>query len=276
MGGLRLLNEQGCGLGSVRIHTRKGVGLAHGSPLKGGTRRGQTGPILVTPGWPVAGHANEIYSHCAVYNTGLPVHPALQVQPPPHLSPTTDSFGFFGFLAGHIVHERYYDELLRFFAHSVKDVHEAQDLTQQTVQRVLERRYAGGEVENVRALLYEVARNLLIDRHRQLQLRRHESDDVLLDHAAPAACEPEVVYAGQQRVQLLVSTIEALPPRCRQAFILHKIEGLPQAEVAHTMGVSLNMVERHIMLAVATCRKALNNAAPEREAQPVSPAPAAD
>lgn len=134
------------------------------------------------------------------------------------------------------------------------------------MQRVLERGYADGEVGNARALLFEVARNLLIDRHRQLRVRRHESDEVLQDHPAPAGAEPEARYAGQQRVQLLVATIEALPPRCREAFILHKIEGVPQAEVARQMGISLNMVERHIMLAVATCRNALGPPPPRRTA----------
>ena len=158
-----------------------------------------------------------------------------------------------------IVHVRYYGELLRFFMHEIKDVHESQDLVQQTFERVLARRYACDQVTQGRALLFEVARNLLIDRHRQAQVRRHESDDVLLDHSGPAAAEPEAVYAGHQRVVLLVAAIEALPPRCRKAFILHKIDGLSHAEVACEMGVSLNMVERHVMLAVAACRKALGD-----------------
>jgi len=165
------------------------------------------------------------------------------------------------------VHVRYYSELLRFFVHEIKDVHEAQDLVQQTFERVLERRYAGDQVANVRALLFEVARNLLIDRHRQLQLRRHESDEVLRNHSGPAAAEPEAVYAGHQRVVLLVAAIEALPPRCRKAFILHKIEGRSHVEVAREMGVTLNMVERHVMLAVAACRKALGDLPAKKSAQ---------
>jgi RNA polymerase sigma-70 factor (ECF subfamily) len=165
------------------------------------------------------------------------------------------------------VHVRYYNELLGFFMHAVKDVHEAQDLVQQTFERVLERDYAADQVVNERALLFEVGRNLLVDRHRQLQLRRHESDEVLLDHSGPVAAEPEAVYAGNQRVGLLVDAIEALPPRCRRAFILHKIDGLSHAEVAREMDITLNMVERHIMLAVAGCRKALGDLAPKRQAR---------
>jgi RNA polymerase sigma-70 factor (ECF subfamily) len=155
------------------------------------------------------------------------------------------------------VHARFYGELLRYFTREVKDAHEAQDLVQEAHGRVLARVAAGEKIEDLRGLLYETARNLLIDRHRQMLVRRHVSDAVLADMRGPACHEPETRYAGRQRVRLLEQTIESLPLRCRQAFVLHKLDGLPQAEVAARMGVSINMVERHIMLAVATCRKAL-------------------
>lgn len=168
---------------------------------------------------------------------------------------------------------RHYNELLGFFVRSVRDVHEAQDLVQQTFERMLSTEQAGRKAGQPRALLYEIARNLLVDRHRHLSVRLHDSDDALHDHPALPGCEPETVYAGMQRVQLLVATIEGLPPRCRAAFVRHRIDGLSHAEVAAEMGISLNMVERHIMLAVATCRKALGDGAQLRRPAP-QPSPA--
>lgn len=155
--------------------------------------------------------------------------------------------------------------MLGFFLRAVRDPHEAQDLVQETYSRLLGRR-SGEPISNPRALLYEVARNLLIDRHRQRQVRQHESDSTLAEHPAPASSEPEAVVAGRQRLQLLMAVIEDLPPRCREAFVLHRIDGLPQAVVAERMGISRNMVERHIMLAMAACRRALAPA-------PVAPPP---
>jgi len=154
---------------------------------------------------------------------------------------------------------RHYNELLGFFVRSVRDVHEAQDLVQQTFERMLSKENAGHKAEHPRALLYEIARNLLVDRHRHLSVRLHDNDDALHNYPALPACEPEIAYAGMQRVQQLIATIEALPPRCREAFVRHRIDGLSHAEVAAEMAISLNMVERHIMLAVATCRKALGD-----------------
>lgn len=151
----------------------------------------------------------------------------------------------------------YYNELLNYFTHAVRDGHEAQDLVQNAFERLLSAQHAGQRTDNPRAMLYRIARNLLVDRHRHLRVRQHDGDEVLQQQAALPSCEPETVVAGMQRLRLLADAIEALPPRCRAAFVRHRIDGLSHAEVAAEMGISLNMVERHVMLAVAACRKAL-------------------
>ena len=59
----------------------------------------------------------------------------------------------------------------------------------------------------------------------------------------------------QQRLHLLASALEDLPPKRKQAFVLHKFDGLSQAAVAERMGISLSMVEKHIASAMLHCRR---------------------
>ena len=158
---------------------------------------------------------------------------------------------------------RYYRELLNFLSRAVNDRHAAADLAQESYVRVLALQQSGQHVAEPRALLYRTARNLVIDRHRRGAVRGQALDTDLGDEAgadfdtlsAPAASEPETAAMSAQAVEAMLAVIGELPLRCREAFILHKFDGLPQAEVARRMGISVTMVERHIKLAMQACRR---------------------
>jgi RNA polymerase sigma factor (sigma-70 family) len=159
-------------------------------------------------------------------------------------------------VTGQALLERYHRELLNFLTRQVSDRHAAADLAQESYARVLAVRQAGQPIVDVRALLYRTARNLLIDRHRRHAVRRHEDLDAIpegeLPHA-PAHLQPEEALASMQAVQAYVATIEALPPRCREAFLLHVFDGLTHAQVGQHMGISASMVEKHIVRAMVAC-----------------------
>ena len=140
---------------------------------------------------------------------------------------------------------RYYQELLNFCWRSLRNREAAADLVQESYARVL----GEAAVREPRALLYHTARNLLIDQHRRATLRQHEALDALPDTAHPAAprhLQPEQALESRQDWQACVAAIDALPPRCRDAFVLHIFEELPHAQIAARMGISVSMVEKHI------------------------------
>lgn len=157
---------------------------------------------------------------------------------------------------------RYYRELLRFLQGSVKDREMAADLAQESYARVLAVQRSGEAIAEPRALLYRTARNLVIDQHRRDAVRGQHApldDDSAFEQAAqtlaaPAACEPEVAAMSSQTVDALLAAIGELPLRCREAFILYKFDGLPQADIARRMGISVTMVERHIQRGMQACR----------------------
>jgi RNA polymerase sigma-70 factor (ECF subfamily) len=73
------------------------------------------------------------------------------------------------------------------------------------------------------------------------------------EFTAPSA---EVLADLQQRLAAAQRVIESLPPRCREVFWLCKIEGHSQPQIAAMLGISLNMVERHLMRALLDLRAA--------------------
>ncbi len=111
------------------------------------------------------------------------------------------------------------------------------------------------ELDNHRAYLFRVANNIALDRLRAVRRdqQRQGSDDTGLEQAnvAPMA---DAALEQRERLQLLARAIAELPPRCREAFLLHKIDGLSHSEVAERLGISRSMVEKHVMKALAHCR----------------------
>lgn len=153
--------------------------------------------------------------------------------------------------------ERYHTELLNFLCRLVGDRDTAADLTQESFVRVLSAQSLGQAVVEPRALLYRVARNLVVDQHRRAQVRCHADLDAIAEDQLPAAprhLQPEDALASQQVIRAYLAAIEALPPRCREAFVLFAFDDLSHADIARRMGISVSMVEKHIIRAMVACK----------------------
>jgi len=154
--------------------------------------------------------------------------------------------------------ERYHQELLNFLTRQVNDRDTAADLAQESYARVLSAQATGLAILDMRAMLYRTARNLVIDQHRRDEHRRHDDLDSLPEDQHPTAprhLQPEEALASQQVIRAYVATIEALPPRCREAFVLHVFDELNHATIAARMGVSVSMVEKHIVRGMVACKQ---------------------
>ncbi|MFN3438782.1 MAG: RNA polymerase sigma factor [Acidovorax sp.] len=163
--------------------------------------------------------------------------------------------------------ERYYSELLNFLSRSVGDRHTAADLTQESYARVLAAQQAGQAVRDPRALLYRIARNLVIDQHRSSEVRAQAGETAMDDReggldslAGPRSMEPDAILSSREGMAGMIATIEKLPPRCREAFILYKFDGLAYAEIAERMGISTRTVEMQLQIAMQACWGCLDEA----------------
>jgi RNA polymerase sigma factor (sigma-70 family) len=158
------------------------------------------------------------------------------------------------------VFERYYRELLSFLSRKVSDRATAADLAQESYARVYEAQRTGSVVRDPRALLYRTARNLVTDHHRRTGVRAgfdgaapDEGAVELDDCIGPATFEPDTILSSGQGLAAMVATIDRLPPRCREAFVLYKFDGLSYAEVAERMGISVRTVEMQLRIAMDAC-----------------------
>ena len=157
----------------------------------------------------------------------------------------------------------HYQELLNFLRRAVPDRDTAADLVQESYARVLAAQKSGLAVHDPRAMLYRTARNLVIDLHRRVGARSRAAMEAEVSSpdpeavAGPSALEPETIVASREGLSAVLATIDRLPPRCREAFILCKFDGLRHAEIAERMGISVRTVEMQLGIAMAACWRGL-------------------
>lgn len=121
--------------------------------------------------------------------------------------------------------------------------------------------------------LHEVVLNLCRDRLRRRAVRHEEALD---EHAEAAAFAdpgptPEQQLDHAQHSARVAAALDALPPRQREALVLHYYQALPQAEAAALMGVSVDALESLLARARRSLRARLQDASTSAIAAPADP-----
>jgi RNA polymerase sigma-70 factor (ECF subfamily) len=70
------------------------------------------------------------------------------------------------------------------------------------------------------------------------------------------APSPEHLSDLYRRLAALQRIIDCLPPRCREVFWLYRVKGHSQGEIAAELGITIKVVEKHVMRALIEIRAA--------------------
>lgn len=146
--------------------------------------------------------------------------------------------------------QSHYDTLRAFVRRRVHSVELAADILQDCYLRIAGRDRTV-RIDNPLSFFYRIAGNLIIDRIRERDVRERHADPAGLSEQLPdQAPLPDVAFAARQRLELLIRAVDELPPRCREVFLLRKVELLEFDEIAKRLRISRNMVEKHLRKAL--------------------------
>lgn len=134
---------------------------------------------------------------------------------------------------------------------------DAPDLLQETFARFI-RHNDAQPVAEPPPFLQKIAMNLARDfaRARAVEARYIEFGATPED-APSTELSPLAQVEAMEKWRQVYAAIAALPPRCREVFVLYMNDGLSTADIATRLGMSRNMVQKHMRAALARCWAAL-------------------
>jgi len=136
--------------------------------------------------------------------------------------------------------------LIQFLSRSGRSKADIEDLRQDVYMRICAAAFEEMP-KQTKALVFTVARNLLIDRARHEQIVSIEAVEnldalnIAIDEPAP-----ERAIMAREELRKLQTALDRLPQRMRTAVILQRVEGCSVREIAERMNTSERTVKRHL------------------------------
>ncbi|MGE7470295.1 RNA polymerase sigma factor [Bosea sp. NPDC003192] len=151
--------------------------------------------------------------------------------------------------------EAHYDEIVAAVGRRGHSRAAALDIVHDLYVKLAARPHVLREKRSIGAFLCRAAINLGIDRFRRerFEARLFSGSEYEAQSIAAEGTAPDRALAIEARIAILRDAIGELPVRRRAVFILHRLHGLTPDEIARKLGISRNMVDRHLRRALAYC-----------------------
>jgi RNA polymerase sigma-70 factor (ECF subfamily) len=111
------------------------------------------------------------------------------------------------------------------------------------------------QIDRGKSYVFMIARNLVIDLARREKIVSFETASEL--DLLQSDGDFELQLSARDQLRRLQAIIEQLPPQCRRAFMLRRIEEKSFADIAAEMDLSVSTVEKHLAKAIRLLAQAL-------------------
>lgn len=160
------------------------------------------------------------------------------------------------------IFNRYRKMLAKVVAHIVKPS-DIEDIVQETYVRIYQASKKG-EIHHPKSFMLKTARNIALNHVTRADAMNHlaaapetgdEADEDPNDNLAALGMEesPEIFVQAEEEFLIFCRAVRELPVQCRKAFVLRKVYGMSQQEIARRLELAESTVEKHIARGVVAC-----------------------
>lgn len=161
------------------------------------------------------------------------------------------------------IFRRYYQHLCAFAERLLHSPDASRDAVQDVFVAIWHQRDACQGCDNLRFYLFTAVRNRVLKLIRHQRVVERTRERMTAEQRSPgtgsAPETPDEELAASELAATVELIIQQLPERSREAYLLHRREGLSYAEIADVMGVSIRTVENHIARALRGLREGLSD-----------------
>ncbi|MBQ8046871.1 MAG: RNA polymerase sigma factor [Prevotella sp.] len=135
------------------------------------------------------------------------------------------------------------------------DSAEAEDIVQETLMKVWERREDLPRIDSIEAFSLAIAHNLALNWLKRSGQQSESFDEEGTVRMATLATDPYEQIVGNDRVALVKRIVDRLPEKQRSCMQLRDFEGKPYKEIAQILGISEEQVKVNIFRARQTVKQ---------------------
>ena len=126
---------------------------------------------------------------------------------------------------------------------------EAEDIVQETLIKVWNKRDDWQNIENIEAFSLTICRNLALDKTKKMGGDNESLEQANMNVASDHTSNPYVSLMQKDRVRIIRELVDRLPEKQRSCMQLREFEEKPYKEIAAILGISEEQVKVNIFRA---------------------------
>ena len=138
-----------------------------------------------------------------------------------------------------VVYNRYSHPVHAYCISMINDRDHAEDIFQETFCKFYHHINNGGDIKNIKALLFTIARNKCLNYYR-------DKKEVVSIEDMDFGFDETNNYDNNELFNLVMMALDNLEPIYKEAFILKEIDGLPYKEITELLNINLSNAKSRV------------------------------